>query len=109
MHPKVLSSEIASWEGNRLLRLFPGRIIWLSYPHLNLEPAKGEHTNEMIDRVNNLNQEGISRPNSSRLRFLNLTPFLASFHGLYVDVIHHPGKLSKMVLDKIMDVLNSMS
>mmetsp|Transcript_33353 Transcript_33353/g.48337 ORF Transcript_33353/g.48337 Transcript_33353/m.48337 type:complete len:170 (+) Transcript_33353:389-898(+) len=81
-----------------LTSVFPGAIIWLPYPFMG--------ANESVEKVNNFIRASIESYCSERVIFLNTYPLLRDHQHLYGDHIHHPGKLSDMVVYTIFSLLN---
>jgi hypothetical protein len=84
------------------LRHFPGPIIWMSYPHV-----KGEFYKywEYIQYTNDAVKCAISTLNSDRFVFLNVLALQKENEHLYQDLIHHPGRLSQMIIDLIFSII----
>ena len=78
----------------QLLSVFPGLVLWLSYPYV----ICGADCVACIKSMNVATREGITMVESTRATFLNLLPLQTEFSNLYIDVIHHPGKLSQMAI-----------
>jgi len=83
-----------------LLSVFPGAIIWLPYPFIG--------TNESVEQVNTFLRAAIETYCSERLIFLNTYSLLKDHKHLYLDGIHHPGKLSDMVVKAIFSLLKQL-
>lgn len=101
--PNITSADYAYYAGQILLKVFPGRIIWISYPIIK---TSEEVTNQMITKVNQQVNEGINRITNNRIMYLNLSPLLLENIDKYSDMIHHPGTLSEYVIKLIFSTLN---
>ena len=86
--------------------VFSGAIIWLSLPYWR-EPSLNVTLSResTIVRKNAFIREAINSYCSERIIFLNTFPLLKNNSHLYADPIHHPGKLSDMVVQAIFSTL----
>jgi len=85
-----------------LTNIFPGAIIWLPYPFI----IAGHGTRcEEVEKVNEFIRESIESYCSDRVLYLNTYAMLKDHVHLYGDHIHHPGKLSDMVVLALFNVL----
>ncbi len=91
-----------------LLRVFPGKILWVSYPLMNLKlfHFAEDHINENIVRVNNIISEGIKQTNNSRIRYVDVSDILSAHFDMYSDHVHHPGPLSQMVIHELISQIS---
>ena len=105
LQPNVTSVALMRERALMLLRVFPGRILWLSYPYLNLKD-ESNRLNEVINKMMRDAVYSISKlhPNP-RIQFLNLEPIQSENLQLYSDIIHHPGTLSEHIIDLIFTIL----
>ena len=90
-----------------LIRVFPGAIVWLPYPHIGY-PEYNATISEMIENSNAFVKLTIESYCSERIRFFNTYPLLRSSLHLYSDSIHHPGLLSDMVVLAIFSALKPL-
>jgi len=91
--------------GNMLLTVFPGRVLWISYPILNIL-STDPTVNDLIVTVNRMVRDGVRQVNDPRLAYLNLAPLQRENLHQYSDVIHHPGALSEIIIRLISNMLN---
>ena len=91
--------------GSMLLTVFPGRVLWISYPVLNIL-SSDPTVNDLIMMVNKMVRDGVREVNDPRLAYLNLAPLQLEHLQQYSDVIHHPGSLSEMIIRLISNMLN---
>ena len=85
-----------------LTTVFPGAIIWLPYPYYT-------GNNGLVEEANNFTRAVIESFCSERIIFLNTFTLLKENSNLYSDFIHHPGKLSDMVVHAIFSTLKQLS
>ena len=102
----------------QLLRMlhdvFPGLIIWQSYPFVlrerdNYRRVLPEHV-EGIRRMNARTekaiksfQEGYATACDARILFDDFWPLQVKHADMYQDAIHHPGPLSSIIVQQFMD------
>ena len=116
-----------------VLSVFPGRILWVSYPVLHCPPGGDGNCpaslNGLIQQVNRMVRDGVRmavqarRASSSssssnggaggggeaaRIAYVNLAPLQLESLGEYADVVHHPGPLSEKIVRLLARVLNSL-
>lgn len=103
---KVCTPAYAAWAARMLLSVFPGRILWISYPMVNAPHLP--LVNNMITKVNSITNYGINSVNHSRIQFVDLSSMLSDNMHLYKDMIHHHGDLSRMVIDSLFVKLDGM-
>jgi hypothetical protein len=109
--PGISSSEQAEFMARMLLNVFPGRIMWISYPLLKISTDSNEldlELNKLVKKVNSITQKGVELAQQSssvslldggeRIMYLDLAPLQEENIHLYSDIIHHPGKLSEMIV-----------
>lgn len=97
-----------------LLDTFPGRIIWHSYPFLRLEldGHKSPFLNYCFRQLNQLTACVLARftkqhqQQAHRLHFIDLEPLQKTSIEKYVDLIHHPGELSNVIINLLLRMLN---
>lgn len=97
--------QIAMAMGSMLMTVFPGRVLWLSYPVLNIL-SSDPTVNDLIVKVNKMVRDGVRKVDNPRLAYLNLAPLQLEHLQQYSDVIHHPGSLSEMIIRLIANMLN---
>ena len=85
-----------------LLSVFPGRVLWVSYPVLRGDPA----ANALVVRVNRMVRDGVRSIADPRIQYLNLIPLQSESFAEYSDAIHHPGVLSEKIVRLMANVLS---
>jgi len=94
--------------------VFPGAIIWLSYPYIGVNEALattlfGASPIESVEKVNTFMRTVIESYCSDRVIYLNTYSLLKDHKHLYRDFIHHPGQLSDMVVTSIFSLLKPLN
>ncbi|CAE7197278.1 unnamed protein product [Symbiodinium sp. CCMP2456] len=102
----------------QLLRMlhdvFPGLIIWQSYPFVLRERDSHRRLlREHVETIHRMNartekaiksfQEGYASACDARILFDDFWPLQVKHANMYQDVIHHPGPLSNIIVQQIMD------
>ena len=100
-----------------VLSVFPGRVLWVSYPMLNCPAGDANcpaSMNGLIQSVNRMVRDGVkkalerSSSSSSRMAYVNLAPLQLESLREYSDLVHHPGPLSEKIVRLLARVLNSL-
>jgi hypothetical protein len=117
----------------KVMRLFPGRILWVSYPYLRNAAAV---MNQQISSVNKqvsqavaaaaateyaaassaesseLAEAAVARDDvkhlawtDKRVQYVNLEPLQREYLHSYIDFIHHPGVLSELIIKYLLSIL----
>ena len=94
----------------RLLKLFPGIIIWHSYPYLHTQYEDNSYPyhvsiNQCRELITLQIKCMIQKVNHPRLRFIDVSHYLSMHEEAYQDMIHHHGKLSDDVVNMIMRMI----
>jgi len=85
---------------------FPGAIIWLNYPHLvasrNIFP--GINANKCFAYMDA--KVRCASESFERIYFLDFRSIMAHKESDYVDVVHHHGELSRLIVETSLLVLH---
>ena len=88
------------------LSVFPGRIVWLSYPMLN-SMQSDPTVNDLILKVNRMVRDAVRLVNVPRIAYLNLAPLQFESLAQYTDTVHHPGPLSEKIIRLLAHMLQA--
>ena len=90
-----------------LLRVFPGAIIWHSFPHLVMRHHRGKvppfELNRCYETIDH--RMRCAARQFERVRFLDLRHLQQQHNASYRDFIHHPGLISDTVVRQMLSML----
>mmetsp|Transcript_3186 Transcript_3186/g.3948 ORF Transcript_3186/g.3948 Transcript_3186/m.3948 type:complete len:409 (+) Transcript_3186:54-1280(+) len=89
-----------------LLASFPGSVIWHSFPHVVMAHHNGANPGDLNRCFTVINNHVKCASGSfDRAMFLDLSIAQMAHEDLYADFIHHPGALSKFVVNAMLSEL----
>lgn len=93
-----------------LLRVFPGLIIWHSYPFLHAAKNDVKLAWDINACSRAVSKQALCAASSardyrSRIEFVDLSGIQSTRLDLYKDLIHHPGILSEQILKVLLSML----
>lgn len=94
---------------------FPGRILWHSYAVVNMDPkrwARGHpdwDVNTCFAPIDDRVRCVCDGSPTGRTHFINLRPLQQHYMDKYLDIIHHPGDLSKAIVFAMLAIAHSLN
>lgn len=118
--PGVLTYDLMVATVKRLLTLFPGRILWVSFPHVK---DNNVTLNSMIVDINIAMSKAVKDASANmataaameltsdqmwtgcRAQYVNISPLQKEHLSSYIDTVHHPGLLSELIVKYLLSIL----